>query len=412
MKIAFISTYPPDMCGIAEYTYDLVNGLVEISPSIEVTVYRLLTKQIANLKCENAPGVKIVETNEVAGLVNYKALLGILNRHGEKYDVIHIQHEYSIFPWDESFLNFLAEVRRYCDRLVITMHCVRQPLWYPGIEKYQRRLSELVDAIIVHSTPQELELLSQGVDTSRVYRIPHGTRIARLIPRHEAIAKLNLPIENGQRVIAVQGFLRPDKGLNVLLKAFELISRFRNDVVLLIAGDIQLINVSADFIRMIKELEERGDIVVYRRYLSREEVDLVYSIADVIVFPYVDVGGDVGVSGAFHWALGSFKPVICARVPRLVECYELAPALTFPPQNPAALAERILLVLDMKVDIAQYMKPLVAYAYETQWTNVAKMHYRLYEGYDIYMPIPISITIEIPSTQQASGAVQQAQTKR
>ncbi len=389
MRVAFISTFPPAKCGIAEYTYDLASAMLQLLRGrVSITVFRFNVREGASQDVyDNLELVHIVDIG-TAGQPDYDRILREVSKEGS-FDVIHIQHEYSIFPADTKFLDFLKELKKYCCRLIVTLHNVRHPLHYPGIEKLQRKICEVADVIIVHSSLQEMELVHQGAPQDKIVRIPHGTRIAKLVSKLDALKELNLNIPSNFRVVLVQGFLRRDKGLHIVLEAMDLLLNKYNyrEAVLLVAGQIQSPEVNreyvTEFLNKLKRIE--GHFVVLNKYLTRREIDLVYSAADLIVFPYVDVSGDIGVSGAFHLALGSFKPILCARVPRLIECYELAPRLTFPPQNPEALAAKMYLVLTNYERVLSYMKPLIQYAHETNWINVAKIHLRLYAGEEPYM---------------------------
>ena len=389
MKIAFISTFPPAKCGIAEYTYDLVTSIIQLlSDRVDVTVFRLNVKEGSSTDVYDMLSFVNAVDVGLAGQPDYSRIIKEVSKHGP-FDVIHIQHEYSIFPAESKFIDFLKELKRYCCQLVVTMHNVRHPLHYPGIEKFQRALCENADVVIVHSSLQEMELVHQGAPQDKIVRVPHGTRIARLVSKLDALRELNIAIPSNFKVILVQGFLRRDKGLHIVLEAMDiLLNRYDyREAVLLVAGQIQDVAANKDYVdEFMKKLNKiQGHFVVLNKYLTRKELDLVYSAADLIVFPYVDVSGDIGVSGAFHLALGSFKPVLCARVPRLIECYELAPRLTFPPQNPEALAAKMYLVLTNYEKVLSYMKPLIQYAHETNWINVAKIHLRLYAGEEPYM---------------------------
>jgi glycosyltransferase involved in cell wall biosynthesis len=383
---------------------------------ISITVFRFNVKEGTSQDTyENLELVRTVDVG-IAGQPDYGKILNEVSREGQ-FDVIHIQHEYSIFPADAKFLDFLRELKRHCCQLIVTLHNVRHPLHYPGIEKFQRKLCEIVDVVIVHSSLQEMELLHQGASQDKIVRIPHGTRIARLVSKLDALKELNLNIPSNFKIILVQGFLRRDKGLHIVLEAMDLLLNKYNyrEAVLLVAGQIQGPEANKDyvteFLNKLKRIE--GHFIVLNKYLTRREIDLVYSAADLIVFPYVDVSGDIGVSGAFHLALGSFKPILCARVPRLIECYELAPRLTFPPQNPEALAAKMYLVLTNYERVLSYMKPLIQYAHETNWINVAKIHLRLYAGEEPYMvdlhyeKLPhkteyIKVSKKVPSSKSTS----------
>ncbi len=388
MRVAYISTFPPAKCGIAEYTYDLVTSILKISHRTNITILRLRTRE-GDTNPEEYELDKIGDIVDVglAGCPDYDKIINEI-RERKYFDIIHIQHEYSLFPWSSDFIEMLKNIKKYTSTLIITLHTVRHVLHYENIHEFQRKICEIADVVIVHSSLQEMELVHQGVSIDKIVRIPHGTRILKIVSKIDAIRELNLNIPNNFKVILIQGFLRKDKGLHIILRALDLLvnKHGHRDVILLVAGQLQgeeNRKYVEDFMKSTKNMQ--GRIIIMSKYLTRREINLIYSAADVIVLPYIDVKGDIGVSGAFHLALGSFKPIVCARVPRLIECYELAPRLTFPPANPEALAAKLSIVLSNYEKTLTYIRPLIQYAYETSWINVAKMHLRLYSGVEPYM---------------------------
>ncbi len=385
-----MSTFPPAKCGIAEYTYDLVTSVMSVSNKVDFIIFRMMTPEGAS--SESYPLPRYAEIVDVGDTLhpNYKKVIDTLSNEG-KVDILHIQHEFSLHRDNEKFVSFLKEVKRLCNTLVITLHTVRHALHYPGIDEFQRKVCDIADVVIVHSILQENELLLQGVDPSKIVRIPHGTRIVeRRVSKLDAAHELGLEDLVNKNVLLFQGFLRKDKGLHLLINSLNiLISELkRHDVVLLIAGQLQGVEENRPYVEQVfRDVSPNlaKHIVIVNKYLSRKEIDLFYAIADVILFPYVDVRGDIGVSGALHWAMGSFKPLVCSRVPRLVEFYELAPRLTFPPHNAESLAAKVNLVLENYDEALQYLNPVFNYAVETSWINIAKIYAELYRGEKPYM---------------------------
>ena len=44
-----------------------------------------------------------------------------------------------------------------------------------------------------------------------------------------------------------------------------------------------------------------------RKFLTRDELQLILALSDLIVLPYIDSCHDLGVSGALHLAIDSLK---------------------------------------------------------------------------------------------------------
>jgi len=64
-------------------------------------------------------------------------------------------------------------------------------------------------------------------------------------------------------------------------------------------------------------------------FLERNVLLKLLAVSDVVVIPIIEKRKyPISISGVFHLAIGSRKPVICTRTHKLVECNLLAPELT------------------------------------------------------------------------------------
>ncbi|NOZ88833.1 MAG: glycosyltransferase [Crenarchaeota archaeon] len=329
-------------------------------------------------------GVEVVPSYE-RGAASYSRLLDVLAEHGG-VDVLHLQHEFGIYGDTPAIIEALLEARaeRLTRAAVATLHTVYHPR---GVEKgletrlslYER--SFLLDSIVVHSVLQEFELASQGAPLERLHRIPHGTSINSYVetPRQKLIELLGLPGElQRARVLAVPGFLRRDKGLATLLEAFSKVDDPAARLV--VAGEPQG-RGSEEVARLLEEYEAREPrLVVLRRYLSSREVLYLSALADLIVLPYEDRPGKYSVSGILHLSMGSLKPIVGTRVPRLVELYQLAPRMVVRPRSPGELAAKIRWVLQNYDETIPYMGQVYSYAVRTMWPRMARRHLSLYQS--------------------------------
>ncbi|RLI30106.1 hypothetical protein DRO53_01310 [Candidatus Bathyarchaeota archaeon] len=373
MKIAYISTYPPTPCGVAEYTKSIVEMLKGYS-NVEITILAdRLTRQEAYV---DDLGIRVVPCFK-PGEADYGQLLEALESYGP-FDILHIQHEFGLFPPLNKTVEAFGKAKKHCRKLVITLHTIVHGA-LKRKSRHQRKLCRLADGIVVHSVLQEFELWNQGVNMAKVWRIPHGTPVSELskMSKEEALKRLGLPELKDKFIFASVGFLRRDKGQDLLLEAFRKLKQVKPNVVLMLAGlphSFSKSNYAKDFNGNL------GDGVVYlKKYLSREEVALAVRAADVVVFPYREAPCKVSVSGAFRTALGGFKPVICTRVPRLVECSLLAPEATVPPNHVSALAEKMAEAVEHYEEFAEACRPLMELAAETTWDKIACKHLEMYK---------------------------------
>ena len=375
MRIGFVSRYPPVHCGVGEYTRMLAGALRSVSPRIRVTVYSTYEAG-RDPYSDEVYGVEVKPSYERLSS-DFSGILDALAEDGG-VDVLHVQHEYGIQGPHESLIEALLEAKR--ERLArivaITMHTVLHPLsGRRDALEFQRLLGEL-DLVVVHSYLQEYELQVQGIPPWKLFRIPHGTLINEYIGHPRSVLLKSLTMEIGLEprrlrgmILAVPGFLRLDKGLDVLVEAMKRLEPGWATVV--VAGEVW--NGKA-----AESLREAPSVVHVERYLSHDQILKLAALADAIVLPYRDKPGAYAVSGILHLSMGSLKPIVGTRVPRLIELYQHAPGLTVPPRDPDSLAG-ILRWLRENYDLASsYMSEVYAYAAKTQWPRVARRHLNLY----------------------------------
>ena len=367
MKVVYISTYPPIPCGVGVYTSKLLR---EVKKHIEAFV----------IGPRGSSADFIAESFIFRKHEDYaKELFSYAKELNP--DVVHIQHEYGIWGYGEEFFKLLNLLKKLDAKIVITMHSVDHPLRKENVVAYNRKIGEIVDAIIVHSTLQEFELAIQGVEHKKIRVIPHGTDILKPIKSEKAKEKLGISEEI--KTFGYVGFIRRDKRLVDLVYALEIIKKKMKNVLLIIAGKPQRKVHEEHYLKNLKPIiEGRNDVLHVNKFLSEEEFILYMSALDVVVFPYVGLSERrrYAVSGAFHHALSLAKAIVASRTPRLYEYLLLAPELTFIPGDYKTLAEKVLLLFQSKEIYQKILEKIRDYAQKTSWREVAKQHISLYKS--------------------------------
>jgi glycosyltransferase involved in cell wall biosynthesis len=211
--------------------------------------------------------------------------------------------------------------------LVLTAHDVvpREPR--PGQLGALAHVYGRMDAVIVHSQHGRERLLDElDVPAERVHVIPHGvfdylTRLPDEAPLPAELAGTERP------VVLFFGLLRPYKGVDLLIDAFE---RAAVDAALWIVGMPRM---------PIEPLRERaaslGDRVRFvPRFIVDREIPAFFRRADVVVLPY----REIDQSGVLFTALAFAKPLLLTRVGGFGEIAEQGAALAVPPNDADALA--------------------------------------------------------------------------
>lgn len=251
-------------------------------------------------------------------LFQHLAVYGRIVRYAAtaKPRIVHILWNYKFQLFDRTLLMLYYKVMG--KRIVLTAHNVNAAA-RDGNESIANRLSlkvqyRLSDHIFVHTDKMKAELLIDfEVPEKAVTVIPFG--VNNSVPDTDLTpneAKRRLGIDGQEKTILFFGRMRPYKGLDFLVEAFQQIVHRDRCYRLIIAGEPK-----KDSERHWREIQESikrkeiGDKVIQEaRFIRDEETEIYFKAADVLVLPY----SQVFQSGVLFLAYSFGLPVIATDV--------------------------------------------------------------------------------------------------
>ena len=345
MDVLMISTFPPRRCGIGDYTADLVSELAS-NGGLQIGI--LTYRDGVSVELESRNTFEI--SRELETRTTPARILSLLKRSGA--DLVHLQ--------SSSFLHHRSvntAVARACPvPLVTTVHDTPGSLriFYaiPSLRKLYRNSSRL----ITHSQGVSETLTGfHDIEGSRIVHIPMGVDTGRYHPGAngtEIRSKYDL---RQKRIILFFGFLRPGKGLEILLRAWSLVQQSHSDSLLVIAGGIPtearrysfLSENEVNYPNRLQGLARQlgiGRRIVFTDYVPEQLVPGLMAAAEFVVLPY---GGAPSQSAALLKALSSGKPVIATKTAGFQEYLEGGEdAILVSQGDVEALASSIALLLE------------------------------------------------------------------
>ena len=96
-------------------------------------------------------------------------------------------------------------------------------------------------------------------------------------------AKARLGV-NGRKVILFYGYIKPYKGLDILLRSFSMIKKALPEAFLLIAGEIY--GDKSGYYNLIKSSGFKEDIQLTEQYVDNKLTELYFKAADLLATPY------------------------------------------------------------------------------------------------------------------------------
>ncbi len=198
-----------------------------------------------------------------------------------------------------------------------------------------RRVFGSMDAVVAHSHQSARRLSGEvGIDPARIRVIQHGAfdYLTRL-PEEEPLPQELHDAEG--HVILFFGLLRPYKGIDTLLEAFRSVQ----------GAELWIVGNPRMPVEPLRRLGERaaGTVRFVPRFITDPEIPAYFRRADLVVLPYRD--GEH--SGVVYTALAFGKPMVLSAVGGFPElASEHGAARIVPPENPTALAEAMVELLD------------------------------------------------------------------
>ncbi|HKW34954.1 MAG TPA: glycosyltransferase family 4 protein [Candidatus Acidoferrum sp.] len=200
----------------------------------------------------------------------------------------------------------------------------------------------LADHVFVHTPKMKSELMKEfGVPTDRITVIPFGINNSvpntSLTPKE---AKGRLGIRENRKTILFFGRIKPYKGLEYLIAAFQTLIRRRDDYQLIIAGRLEegCERYWEELRTQTQEHIKAGQVISRIQFIPDSEIEVYFKGADVLALPYKDIAQSGVIFLGYNFGL----PVIAADVGSLKEeIIEGTTGFTFRPGDSTDLARAL-----------------------------------------------------------------------
>jgi len=290
----------------------------------------------------------------------------------EHFDVAHFQDVGT--PLLDQF--FLKPLARHLP-VVLTVHDVN-----PHYERFVSRASfirrslQIPHRLIVHYEDGKRQLVDHwGACAEHIDVIPHGIIPLQNPPSPtDARKKLNLPSD--RQIILFFGGIRPNKGLDILLKALEIIKSRNRRVLLVIAGGLLGRFNFESYADIIKKADLSDYVQTFIQFIPEEEVDYFFAASNLVVLPYLKFEAQ---SGVLLRAYAHKKPVVASNVGamgELVSSDEVG--LVIEPGDAEPLAEAVISVLGSLDKFQSRYSPELEDKYS--WKHIAELTMRSYKA--------------------------------
>ena len=368
MRIAVVGNHLPRQCGIATFTTDLCDAIADEFGAAGVLVVAVNDPQSGY----SYPARVRFEITE-SDLSSYQAAADFLN--SSNVDLVCLQHEYGIFGGKRGshVLRLLQHLKM---PVVTTLHTV---LREPDVDQLivLQEIAAHSDRLVVMSEHSSLFLQDVfRVPAGKIDLIPHGIPD---LPFAEPVLHRDSLSAQGKIVLLTFGLLSPNKGFETVIQALPRILSRHSNVVYVIAGATHphVRRREGDRYRfqlqaLAKELGVEENVVFHNRFVSPQEMASLVASADIYVTPYRYEAQ--AVSGTLAYALGAGKAIISTPYWHAAELLADGRGELVPFEDPAALADVAIELLDNQAAREAMRRRAYLYARHMVWDRVARSY--------------------------------------
>ena len=306
----------------------------------------------------------------------YRSLVNSLRRNRfavrQRFDVVHFQGVGT--PLLDQF--FLKPLARQLP-VVLTVHDVK-----PHYERFVSRSSfirrslHVPRRLIVHYEEGKRQLADHwGICSDHIDVIPHGIMPVQNLPDlTDARKKLNLPQD--RQIILFFGGIRPNKGLDILIKALKIVKSHNERVLLVIAGGLLGRFSFEAYSDMIRKADLSEHVQTFIHFIPEEDVDYFFAASNLLVLPYLTFEAQ---SGVLLRAYAHKKPVVVSNVGAMGELVSSDNiGLAVEPGAVEPLAQAVINALDDLDKFQSRYNPDLESKYS--WEHIAELTMRSYEA--------------------------------
>lgn len=372
MKILVLGNYPPRQCGIATFTFNLVESLKIASKfskrKLDIGVVAMNDKGMTYPYPDIV--VHAIRDDDAEAYVDAASFI---NNSGA--ELLLVQHEYGIFG-GESGVMLLGLLRRVKLPIVSTFHTVLEK---PSFHQREvlRQISAYSDYVVIMNS-LAIAFLTDIFDVpqSKIVHIPHGVPdfeglLDRLSPRPGAW--------NGRKVMLTFGLIGRSKGIETVIRAMPAIISKHPDLLYVVLGKTHphvLRLAGEEYRNMLQDLVIRqqltNHVIFDNRYVDELELMTMLYHADLYVTPYLNKAQIT--SGTLSYAVSGGCAVFSTPYWHAEELLQQGLGILFDFQRSDLLAEKVTALLDAPDKLSELQKKAFEYGTTITWPKAGQRY--------------------------------------
>jgi glycosyltransferase involved in cell wall biosynthesis len=399
MKVICIGNFPPRQCGIATFTENLVNAILNASvvhcESLDIEV-------IAMNDCGQSyaypPIVKEIIRHNV--MDDYIRVAGYINHSGA--EICLLQHEFGIFGGESGVL-LLSLLRRLKIPVISTFHTILQKPSFHQLEVMKRIASYSFRVVIMNRLAIGFLMDIYEVPCEKIICIEHG------VPDFELSKEKLLPVPaewKNRKVMLTFGLIGRSKGIETAIRALPAIVNKHPEILYIILGKTHphVLRHAGEEYRsslqlLIKKLNLESNVLLINEYVNELELMSYLRSADLYVTPYLNKAQIT--SGTLSYAVSGGCAVISTPYWHAEELLADGRGFLFDFGDVNGLSEIVNHLLDDPEQLANLQEKAYDYGKTISWPLIGKAYLNLFisailQGKNALVPFNTKLKIKYP----------------
>lgn len=373
-RIAYVSTYPPRECGIANFTKDLIDAidqLHEFRPSVVIA----LNEKGAIYKYDRRVKFQI----ERDSIDDYAQAARYVNL--SKVSLINLQHEFGLFggDWGKYINSFVEDLQK---PVITTLHTIIPNFGSAARTVFENIAHHSASIVVMARTAVQL-LKNYNIKSKKISIIPHGCPDVPFVTSERPKTSLGL---KGRIVLSTFGLINRGKGIQYAIRALSSLVKREPRILYLVIGEthpevrrIEGERYRKRLMRLVDELKLGKHVRFYNLFLSKRELIRYLQATDIYISTYVD--RNQISSGTLSYALGTGKAIISTPYLHAEEALADGRGLICKFRNPTSIAECINRLLEDPELRLSLEREAYAYTRDFTWPKVAEKYVKVFNRF-------------------------------
>lgn len=374
-KIAVIGNYVPRHCGIATFTRDLVEAMVNNTIKKDLQAEAYVVAMSDQNQTYDYPEV-VTFTIREEHQRDYLEAVKYINYSDA--DVCLLQHEFGIFGGDDG-VYILSLIQRLRIPLVVTFHTVLEKPSYNQKVIIQKIIKKADKVVVMSNLAIDFLTAIYQAPREKIRLIEHGVPDFSYMQRKEY--KRLMKLENRKSLLTF-GLLSKDKGIETVIHALLRVKEKYPDILYIVLGRTHpaVLRAAGEEYRnylklLVEKYRMRDHVYFYDRYVSNEELFGYLNAADVYITPYLNKAQIT--SGTLAYAIGAGAAVVSTPYWHAQEILAENRGILYNFGDSEALADSLIRLFDNPTHLHELREKAYRFGCETLWPVIGGRYLEL-----------------------------------